>query len=392
MDLTRWLLRRAAGRPHVFVLSTPGGTAARLAVEAEVRRRGWPTADGPADADLLVVCGWLDRSSRELSETVWQAIPSPRARCTVTDATGVDAALSAAQRELADAGRQRADVVQRHAADSVGESRQAIPEPEMAERASDRDGLKLDVLHLPLGPVLPDWPAGLVVQARLQGDVIEQASVEVFRGAASPRQPFWSQPWRAAAAGESVTQGAAARRRAGAHLDSLARLLGVAGWPDAAMAARRLRDAALGSTPAGVLVAETKAFATRVSRSRTLRWLTDGIGVLTADDAHAAGVTGPALRAAGDVTARWQQWLHEAATACRRVEDEAALASEEMDGPRGRIDGEQPPSAALLSALPTLLSGSELAGARLIVASLDPDLDELAARPATAAHDVATRG
>jgi hypothetical protein len=34
----------------------------------------------------------------------------------------------------------------------------------MAERGEDRDRLKLDRLHVPLGPVLPDWPAGLLVR------------------------------------------------------------------------------------------------------------------------------------------------------------------------------------------------------------------------------------
>ncbi|GAB2877798.1 hypothetical protein GCM10022245_11220 [Streptomyces mayteni] len=35
----------------------------------------------------------------------------------------------------------------------------------LAERGDDRDGLRLDVLRLPLGPVLLDWPAGPAVAA-----------------------------------------------------------------------------------------------------------------------------------------------------------------------------------------------------------------------------------
>ena len=38
----------------------------------------------------------------------------------------------------------------------------------MADRGDDRDGLRLDQLHLPLGPVLPDWPAGLVLRVITQ--------------------------------------------------------------------------------------------------------------------------------------------------------------------------------------------------------------------------------
>jgi hypothetical protein len=37
------------------------------------------------------------------------------------------------------------------------------------------------------------------------------------------------------------------------------------------------------------------------------------------------------------------------------------------------------PSAALLAVLPGLLVGAELAAARLIVASIDPDLDQVPA-------------
>lgn len=38
----------------------------------------------------------------------------------------------------------------------------------MTERAADRDGLRLDMLYVALGPVLADWPAGLVVELAVQ--------------------------------------------------------------------------------------------------------------------------------------------------------------------------------------------------------------------------------
>ncbi|MFJ9097728.1 hypothetical protein ACIRJM_04320, partial [Streptomyces sp. NPDC102405] len=51
MDL-RGLLRRAAmQRPAVLAVTLPGATDVRVAVEAEVRRQGWPVAGAPADAD-----------------------------------------------------------------------------------------------------------------------------------------------------------------------------------------------------------------------------------------------------------------------------------------------------------------------------------------------------
>ncbi|MEQ4608488.1 hypothetical protein ABMX48_17785 [Streptomyces cavourensis] len=98
---------------------------------------------------------------------------------------------------------------------------------------------------------------------------------------------------------------------------------------------------------------------------------------MSSERAAAAGVTGPALVALGDAYCRLLVWLDEierAATACG---DTRVLDATELSGPRGRLDGPVPPSQALLDVLPGLLEGAEFAGARIIVASLDPDLDEL---------------
>jgi hypothetical protein len=182
----------------------------------------------------------------------------------------------------------------------------------MAELGPDRDGLTLDRLHVPLGPVLPDWPAGLVVRLTLQGDVIQEASAEVVD--AGHTEPY---EWPSVVARE---------------LDGLARFLGVAGWPSAAGQARRLRDAAL----AGDRVeAEVGALLRRVRRSRTLRWLIRGIP---------AGPT--------DVAAL---------LAARLAAIEAALPAA--------------PRAGGIAGLGDLLVGAEFAAARLIVAALDPDTD-----------------
>lgn len=54
------------------------------------------------------------------------------------------------------------------------------------------------------------------------------------------------------------------------------------------------------------------------------------------------------------------------------------LNPENFEPARGRWDPEHPPSPAMVAVLPELLTGVELAAARLIIASLDPDLDELA--------------
>ncbi|QGK70219.1 hypothetical protein GIY23_12400 [Allosaccharopolyspora coralli] len=398
MGISAALRRFSAGMPHVLIAEVPGGTAARMAVEQLLRQWGWVEALGPADADVLAVVGPAGPQWTSFADQLWDQVPRPRARAHVKDADDAAAALERAVGLLADEGErirpggegpsQRAragggHTEQGHSGDqSQGHEHGGggmdmpggVP---MADRGPDRDGLMLDQLHVPLGPVLPDWPAGLVLHTTLQGDVLQEARVEVVREHGYVAD-FWNEPWRRAAAGESVTVGEAARRRVAAHLDSLARLLAVAGWEDAALRARRTRDEVLAGSPTEVTARQVHRLARRLRRSRTLRWLTDGLGILPAAVAEAAGVTGPALmacRAGGDVRARWQAWLDEVEQSVLGIDDTAPWAVLDA-GPRGRV-GAAGGSAALLEVLPELVEGAELAGARLIVASLDPDLAEL---------------
>lgn len=232
--------------------------------------------------------------------------------------------------------------------------------------------------------MLPDWPAGLVLHTTLQGDVVQRADPQLIdAGTAAPSTPFWDEPWLRALAGETVPRREAARRRAAAHLDSLARVLGVAGWPDAAHAARRLRDETLAGVEAAALRARFELVARRVRSSRILRWMTGGLGRLDATTARAYGVAGPAFRAGGDVTSRLLQWLYECAGALEGADDERPLGPHDTSGPRGRVEGSDWPSQGLVDVLPTLLEGTEFARARLVVASLDPDPHELVGQPAT---------
>jgi hypothetical protein len=374
VDVTSWLLRLTPPRP--LVVAGPGGTEVRVAAERAIRERGWRPALNPAEANILLVTGdGLDT----YVERVWHSMPAPRVRSAVSTVSDVPRQLDSALAELRDTDEQRANAAlpprhtpepepethsgheahERHESHSAheghdkhgGHSEQSghgghehhmggmdlpggIP---MADRAEDRDGLMLDVLHVPLGPVLPLWPAGLIVHTRLQGDVIQQASVEVV---GSPDRSFWSEDHRLAA------------RR----LDSSTRLLALAGWTDAAAVAQRLRDEALDGAPPAALL---RKWARRVRRSRTLRWLLAGIGT-TPDDSS----TPPSL--AGDALARLHSWL------------DSALAPGQPDGPQE--------TQWIVDNLPTMLAGTELATARLIVASLDPDLDLLTHHDATT-HD-----
>ncbi|MET9359084.1 hypothetical protein ABZY14_40230 [Streptomyces sp. NPDC006617] len=250
----------------------------------------------------------------------------------------------------------------------------------MAEQGEDRDGLMLDQLHVPLGPFLADWPTGLTVRLTLQGDVVQEAEVEKPPGSGTTgREAFWAQPWLRAAEGEPVRVGEAARRRAAAHLDSLARLLSVAGWPAEAIAAMRLRDDLLDGAPGAAVTPRLERFTRRVGRSRTLAWLTRGIGQVSTEAAREAGVSGPAARAGGDVTDRYRQWLADIRRDVGRLEEQPPLRPAVEESSRGCWRDDDPPSAALIRLLPGLLTGAELGAARLIVASLDPDLDELTA-------------
>ncbi|MBW1599205.1 hypothetical protein [Streptomyces sp. JJ38] len=358
------VLRGLAGGPRVLLVTCPGGTAVRLAAEAAVGERGGQLALTPAEADVLLVAGEPAAELHSAVEVLWGQMPGPRARGRAARARDVKAVLEALLPERGGpAGTARSARWRPPGGDGAP---QRLGEPVMADRGEDRDGLKLDVLHVPLGPVLPDWPAGLVVDTVLQGDVVQRAAGRVLPFAGPWRPPFWS-----------AGQGRQARRRrtAACHLDALGRLLAVAGWWAAARGARALRDRLLDGEPERGVRADFGVWRRRVERSRTLRWATDGLGVLTPADAAELGVTGPAARARAphDATARWRCWL---------AETDGLLAGGPVPdaGPRGdvTVDG-VPPSRGLLEAAVERMPGLELTAARLLLASLDPDPDELAA-------------
>jgi hypothetical protein len=399
MGMRAVLTRAAAVRPRVLLVTTPGGTRVRLAAEKELRSRDWPSATTPAGADLMLVAGPGCPQLRTALDRLWQDMPRPRVRVRATTADEVASVLEAGRARLGtpdDGGGRTNPGGHDHGehASHRGQGHGDMKMPgglPMAEGGEDRDGLKLDRLHVPLGPFLADWPAGLTIRVVLQGDVIQQADLHepppAARSSGRPADPFWTRPWVQATAGEAVRVGYAARRRAAAHLDSLGRLLAVAGWPAEAATARRLRDDLLEQTPAAAVLRPVERLARRAGRSRTLYWLTRGIGTLSEADARIMGVSGPAARAGGDVPARYRQWLTEVVADVRRLDDTAFLDPVAQESPRGRWDAGRPPSAALAKLLPRLLEGAELGAARLVVASLDPDPDELAVRIPDAAHD-----
>ncbi|WP_069170095.1 hypothetical protein [Streptomyces griseus] len=408
MDLRARIRRAAAARPAVLLAACPGATGARLRLERELRERGWPVAAGPASANVLAVVGDPDPAGPRWCDGLWAAVPAPRARVHIRagehPGPALDGVVTALVRDPLGSrtvspapspltpprpgqidGQAGHGTEEGHGADSgrdgehtghgTGTEVAGLP---MADRGGDRDGLSLDRLHLPLGPALPDWPAGLVLRLTLQGDLVQQVRVEHMPVLTDSRPPFWDEPWLRAASGHRVTRGQAARRLCAAHLDSLGRLLAVAGWHTEAERARTARDGALAGLPAAEVGAAVQPLVRRVSRSRTLRRLTVGLGGLSAEAAAQARVSGPALVAGGDVWSRLTVWLEEAARSAALSDRTDPLdAAQRLTGPRGALDAASPPSRALLDVLPGLLDGVEFAAARLVVASLDPDPDEL---------------
>ncbi len=411
MELTRRLLSLAV--PHPFVVTAPGATAVRLAVEKELRVRGWAATLSPADADMLVLCGTGGRDLDDAAGRVWTQLPAPQTRVKITDPSTVAVALDRARAALNDPtplspsapgkdddGDQGHDMSGGHDMtgmdmsgghdmtgmdmsghqdhDMTGMDMELPGGLEMAERAPDRDGLKLDQLHLVLGPALPLWPAGLVVRVLLQGDVAQSAEVSVLDAGAGTS--FWSTALATATGtdndGHSGGSGAAARIRAAAAADSLQRLLGVAGWDSASRTGRWLRDELLDPSPGDPLHPRFARWLRRVRGSRVLRWSTNGLGPV--------GAAAPAYLQ-GDVTVRLLRWTDDiAAVVDSTIIDTVALPK--RDSTKPAVPERAIAARASLSLLPSLLAGQELAAVRLIVASLDPDVEALYAYEKAAHH------
>ncbi|TDD21491.1 hypothetical protein [Nonomuraea diastatica] len=372
-----------------------------MTVEAELARRGWVAANGPGNASLLIVCGTPGSELDTAVRTFWDSLANPRAHVALPGGATrneVAHALDGGAARLSDSRAQQRDAAVRgpepdpgtpgmdrphhdpHAGhgthDGDGHTEHAdhgdhgdrgdmehsghehhmgnpggLP---MAGRGADRDGLKLDRLHVPLGPLLPDWPSGLVVETTMQGDVIQQAAARPVEGAAHGIS-FWDEPWILSDQGHPVTRGEAERRRAAAHLDSMGRLFAVAGWPAAGARARGLRDRVLAGESRTPLVAAYAPFARQVRRSLVLRWMLRGVN---------AGES--------DVLSRLEYWLARTGEALDALDDRSRPGDDQ--GPR-----HDQPSLAALSGL---LVGVELAAARLIVAALDLDLERAQAQVA----------
>ena len=262
----------------------------------------------------------------------------------------------------------------------------------MTGRAPDRDGLELDQLAVRLGPWLAVLPPGLLLDLRIQGDVIQEATVgeNPFPGP-PPRQVFRT------ALTEEVAVADLERARAAHHLAWAAGVLRLLGL--GALAARADRASV-------ELDDRAVALAARLAGLPRLRPPRAGIGEVTGD--LAAMIGGPVARAAEvEADARigdpaytglgfepmvtiggdaWGRWVVRLGEASRSLELAKAAGSRRttlsgvVETPRGPMRaGGAAPSAALVGLLGELLPGLEWGDAVLTIASLDIDVEEAAA-------------
>jgi hypothetical protein len=357
---------------HVLLVEVPGFWTARVAMEQAVAARGWRRALSAPDADALVVCGSAGAELSEVIETTWDQLPGPRVRVDLEtiDAVpmalrGIESALRMVRHEPARRTAETADDATPydathheamgheamgheavdHAATGHGGMDHAGMGPggmdhggmdmapagiPLAGGDEDRDGLEMDVLRVPLGPVLPYWPAGLVLRCVLHGDVIAQAEPRVLPAAHPYDDPAAPSP----------------AARAAQCCDSAADVLALAGSWNAAAAARRIAADLVTRGDIAAASAALDRLQRHVKRSYLLRWSLRGLGPMTAEHLADHGLADHLL---GDVHDRLLATLARA-----RAELKGAPAD---------------PVGSTLDALPHLVTGLDVAAARLVVAS-----------------------
>ncbi|WP_245580322.1 hypothetical protein [Arthrobacter castelli] len=206
----------------------------------------------------------------------------------------------------------------------------------LAQGGPDRDGLEMDVLHLPLGPVLPFWPAGLVLDCSLQGDVVVDAAASVVDG----------HDHGAGAGGSTGVAPAAA-----VWCDGVMALLALTGADDAAARSRQARDALLRGDPAAARKTVVRLHRS-VRRSWLLRWSLRGVLRLDQSDLERHGLP---VSCRGDAYERLLSMV------------ERIRAGLGDTGPVSEEAGVVP-----WQMVPHLVTGLELSAVRLAVASLYP--------------------
>lgn len=326
--------RAVVARAHVLIAEAPGAFRVRVGVEHAIDAASWCQTETVADADVLVVVGSPGPELAAIIDRTWAQMSEPRARIGIDDEQGIKTELARARDALvASANRckaepRRPDEASTPMAHDANEHEHGGHDhgsmsPDgigLAEGAEDRDGLEMDELHLPLGPVLNHWPAGVVLHLTLNGDVATAATGQRL-DSPGHRPPPRHGPEHAARL-----------------LDSAASLLSLAGLPAQSARARRLRDRCL--TEPSVDPHDVDVLAQRLRRLRILRWLWRQTTV-TDDEGHTLG-------------------LHD------QLIGLVEQAARSLQGESTTREGQWPS----LGSLPELVRGQELSAVRLWVAAL----------------------
>ena len=273
----------------------------------------------------------------------------------------------------------------------------------MAGVAPDRDGLRLDQLTVRIGPFFARFPTGLVLELRLQGDVVQEAHL-VLATSDVPTAGVASSPF-SDALHVPVRVSMLELERARSHLRSIASTL-VA--HQLGSLARRVLFLARRVRPGDD--DEVERLQRVLRRSQILGWATSGVGHIAADRLEGTAA-GPILRASGiaqdertdDPAYRglgFEPIVHEGSDARARLAQRLAEARHSLElagragdinhdpespleSPRGRLAAGDLPAQRILPLIPALLAGMEWGDAVSTVVSLDLDTDEVLAMHAT---------
>jgi len=268
----------------------------------------------------------------------------------------------------------------------------------MAEVAPDRDGLRLDQLTVRIGPFFARFPTGLVLEVRLQGDVVQQAHFVVAPEGEAADEVDVATTFRDALHAP-VLVSVLELERARSHLRSIASALVAHQLPS--LARRVLRFA---SNVHPDQSEDVQRLHRLLRRSQVLGWATRGVGPIPAEQLEGTA-TGPVARASGvdqdertsdpaylglgfepivhdggDARARMAQRLAETGQALQlagRAGDRHHDPESPLESPRGRLAVGDVPAQRLLPLLPAVLEGMEWGDAVSTVVSLDLDTDEV---------------
>lgn len=398
----------ASGPVPVFAVA---GSGMRTAVQDLRLEPGIRLVDSPRAAAILLIAGPTTDADADALARLHDALPHPRATVAWQGDDGDPLpALRATFRDLL-LGRRASEPAILPDIDAVawrdvgpygqggtgmtGGTPYGRP---MAELGIDRDGLRLDILPVTLGPFFPRLPTGFVLEMKLAGDVV--TDVAVLSPDRTPPAIGSASPFVRALSGP-VPIAELELARARDHLRWLCDALIAQGMPALGRRALRLAHEVKGGDGDRV-----RTFAGRVRRSGVYRWSLPRGGQLGAKRLTGLGL-GPMARAAGlaeDVriddegyralgfapvvtdadgpSGWWQVRLEEVARSldlAGRAHGRSTTIVGRVESPRGRLAPGDSPTQRALALIPDLLIGLEWGDAVATLVGLDLDLDEAAA-------------